>query len=997
MFSSSLFAPRGLILILALVLAAVLITLALFPGMTAEAQDLTGTVIVTANQPNVREGQPFTVTVTFDPPPTTQTEVTLNVSQHKDPLLKNTVVATTPSPLSSFLASGQNRTHTTKGTVTVPANTTSVTSTIATVANGDRQEINVAWDVYSQGEKQERTGTIHIDVNAELRVTIDAGALPAGYTVSGGPAKIFVIGDALDRRVTLRAFRSAVEEGRKPFFDVHGLHRSPDSVRRPSYCANNYRSGEAQRPFLFSRINVEITQQGDFLASAPIIKQVEIDRCGSHTFGVDTIDDSAAEDDGWLIARVVEGPGYFPHESKGSSRTRVKDNDGGVNLDISDGLRVTEAGSGSTDTYTVVLGTAPTGDVTVTATSGGPERVQVSAGDGQPEGSATVTFTLEDWNQPQTITVTSVDDNVDQGDGQVSISHQTTSKDANFSEVDVASVTVTVADDDDTPTAVTLSVAPTTVDENAGATTVTVTAAVDGATRFGEDRTVRVSVSGDDSARFTAVNDFDLAISAGEDNSHADFALTPTNDSDNNGNTELTVDGTLNGVTVAAATLTITDDDIPAVSISGGSAVTEGGSASFTLTASPAPSRSITVNVNVADSGSFAASGQTGARAVTMTSGTATLTVSTDDDSADEPNGSITATVQSGSGYSVGSPGSASVTVNDNDEMQPSQVTPQLTIKGNGPVTEGDSAEFTITANPAPTMDLTVYLMVKDDSNGSDFVASDQEGPRRIIVNSSEKIYHVATENDDIDEHDGWVTVQVEPDPDEKYLTTSAQSSSVLVKDNDTPAPTATPTPTPTPAPTATSTPTPTPAPTATPTPTPIVEDDDDEHERPSPTPAATATPTPTSTLTPMPSPTPMPTPTLTATLATTATSTPVHEIAATGPALNAVVSQPTPTPTAKLTPTPTATPAPTIPPTLVPTPAPTATPVAVLTLPGAENTPAVAGASSPPIGEVVPQARDALSRLTGFLSEWFWLVMALLLLALVLVATTGYLIWRFR
>ncbi|MCY3691443.1 MAG: hypothetical protein OXI54_07205 [Chloroflexota bacterium] len=1223
----------------ALVLAAVLITLVLFPfpGMTAEAQDPTGTVTVTANQPNVGEGDTATVTVTFDPPPTTQAEVTFNVSQHKDPLLKNTVVATTPSPLSSFLASGQNRTHTTKETVTVPANTASVTFTIATVANGDRQEVNVEWDEVVDGYQEKRTGTIHIDVNAELRVTIDAGALPAGYAVSGGPAKIFVIGDALDRRVTLRAFHNAKEEGGRPIFEVHGLHRSPDSVRRPSYCANNYRSGDPQRPFLFSLINVEITQQGDFLESAPIIKEVAIDRCGSGTFGVGTIDDSVAEDDGWVIARVLEGPGYFPHESKGNSRTRVKDNDDGVNLDISDGLQVTEAsGSGNTDTYTVVLGTAPAGDVTVTATSGEPERAQVSADDGQPGVSAAVTFTPEDWNQPQTITVTGVDDNVDQGDGQVSISHQATSTDAHFSEVGVAPVSATVVDDDDAPTEVALSVAPATVAENAGATTVTVTATVNGATRFGADRTVRVSVSGDDSARFTAVSDFDLAIPAGEDSGSADFTLTPTNDSGNNGNTELTIDGTLTGVTVGAATLTITDDDMPAVSIapgtvtitegqtatltltanpapvaditvnvnvtpvggefaaagqlgkktvtvgmddagtltvathddstdepngfiyaivesgsgytvvgsqntakitvndndvtpsvasfasassgasesagtrnigisldpapqtaitlgytvsgtatsgsdyttlsgsvsvsaestdvniavtiiddsaressetivltlnegsgytlgspsahtltipssdqpppstptptprptraptpppvptpvvsiSGGSAVTEGGSASFTLTASPAPSGSIMVNVSVADSGRFALSGQTGPRAVTMSSGTATFTVGTDNDRADEPSGSITATVQSGSGYDVGSPNSASVTVDDNDEMQPSQVTPQITIKGNGPVTEGDSVEFTVTANPAPTTDLTVYLMVKDDFNGSDFVASDQEGPQRITVNSSEKIYHVATENDDIDEPDGWVIVQVEPDPDEKYLTTSAEtSSSVQVKDNDTPA-----TPTPTPAPTATPTPTPTPAPTATPTPTPIVEDDDEDHERPTPTRVATATPTPTPT--PMSSPTPTPAPTPTATLAPTATPTPMPEIAATGPAFNAVVSQPTPTPTAKLTPTPTATPAPTIPPTLVPTPAPTATPVVALTLPGGGNTPAVAGASSLPIGDVAPQARDALSRLTGFLSEWFWLVMALLLLALVLVATTGYLIWRFR
>ena len=80
-------------------------------------------------------------------------------------------------------------------------------------------------------------------------------------------------------------------------------------------------------------------------------------------------------------------------------------------------------------------------------------------------------------------------------------------------------------------------------------------------------------------------------------------------------------------LTRATATGTINDNDEPpppVVSIAGGSAITEGGTATFSLSATPKPPASITVNVNVEQTGNFAANGQTGTRQVTIgTDGTA--------------------------------------------------------------------------------------------------------------------------------------------------------------------------------------------------------------------------------------------------------------------------------------------------------------------------------------------------------------------------------------
>ncbi len=100
----------------------------------------------------------------------------------------------------------------------------------------------------------------------------------------------------------------------------------------------------------------------------------------------------------------------------------VVDNDGaGVSAIASNSsTAVTEAaGAGRTDTYTVVLNTRPTGNV----------RIAVLSSD---EGAATVspaslTFTTTNWSTMETVTVTGMDDNVDQGNRSVIITPTATS------------------------------------------------------------------------------------------------------------------------------------------------------------------------------------------------------------------------------------------------------------------------------------------------------------------------------------------------------------------------------------------------------------------------------------------------------------------------------------------------------------------------------------------------------------------------------------------
>ena len=232
----------------------------------------------------------------------------------------------------------------------------------------------------------------------------------------------------------------------------------------------------------------------------------------------------------------------------------------------------------------------------------------------------------------------------------------------------------------------------------------------------------------------------------------------------------------------ASGSVTVQDDDaaLPVVTIAAKAAsVTEGGDAVFTLTASPAPAADLAVSVSVAADGDYGISA--GTQTVTIpTTGSATLTLATTDDAADEPDGSVTATVQAGSGYTVGASASGTVAVSD-DDLPPPVVT--IAAKA-GPVSEGGDAVFTLTADRAPDADLTVTLAVSETGDG-DHVAAADEGPATVTIpkDATEASFTVPTVNDDADEPDGTAVVTVEAG--NGYTAGDPASASVAVKDDD--------------------------------------------------------------------------------------------------------------------------------------------------------------------------------------------------------------------
>ncbi len=112
-------------------------------------------------------------------------------------------------------------------------------------------------------------------------------------------------------------------------------------------------------------------------------------------------------------------------------------------LGISSGVTVSKTAisvgeGGATDTYTVVLTSQPTSDVTITIT----DDAQCAAN------AESLTFTSENWNMAQTVTVSAVDDVNLEGEHACTITHVVSSADENYASITLANISGTVSDDE---------------------------------------------------------------------------------------------------------------------------------------------------------------------------------------------------------------------------------------------------------------------------------------------------------------------------------------------------------------------------------------------------------------------------------------------------------------------------------------------------------------------------------------------------------------------
>ena len=327
--------------------------------------------------------------------------------------------------------------------------------------------------------------------------------------------------------------------------------------------------------------------------------------------------------------------------------------------------QATEAGG--TATFGVRLRTQPSAAVTVSVTSR-------DTGEGTVSPS-TMTFAPGDWNTAQTVTVTGVDDSIDDGTVTWAVRLVPASGDGNYDNVADVDVDVTTTDDDGAP-GVTLSLAPSSIAESGTGNVATVSARLSRAS--GAATTVTVAAV---AGAYTVGSDATIVIAAGATTAPSDTATVEAVDNDTDApdrtatvtatvaNDRAAADSTTMAVT--GATLTVTDDDdapTAALTLSPVSILENGGISTVTAALSHPSSQPSTVTVAAVAGAYTVGSDATiviAAGATTAPSDTATVVGV--DNAMDAPHRSVEVTATLTNGQGAGTVSAATLMLIDDD------------------------------------------------------------------------------------------------------------------------------------------------------------------------------------------------------------------------------------------------------------------------------------------------------------------------------------------
>ncbi len=277
------------------------------------------------------------------------------------------------------------------------------------------------------------------------------------------------------------------------------------------------------------------------------------------------------------------------------------DNEYGLDLPVTSGLTTTEAGG--TATFPVALLTQPAAAVTVTVTSQNPSEGRVAP--------PLLVFTMATWNTAQSVVVTGVDDDVDDGDQTYNVMLDPSSGDPNYDGLDSETVSVTTTDDDAQPT-VTLAVTPATITEAGGVATVTAT--LSGKSSQAVTLTVATPTVPPALADAFTRSGMTLTIPAEQTTSTGLVTITAVDNAVDAPDKTVTISATATGGNnvspPAPVTLTITDDDTPGLVIAPTALALEERTTdptthmkTYTVTLATEPTAAVTVTVTNPDPG----------------------------------------------------------------------------------------------------------------------------------------------------------------------------------------------------------------------------------------------------------------------------------------------------------------------------------------------------------------------------------------------------------
>ena len=255
----------------------------------------------------------------------------------------------------------------------------------------------------------------------------------------------------------------------------------------------------------------------------------------------------------------------------------------------------TEVAEGdATDSYTLVLGSSPSADVTITVSPDA--QTVVSPG--------TVIFTSSDFSTAQTVTVTAVNDATVEGNHTSIISHSAASSDANYNGISISSVTAAVTDNDNPGVTVT---------EAGGSTTVTEGDTSDYYTVVLQSQpidTVIISVTASDTN--IAVDQSELTFTSGNYSTTQTVNVSAVDDGKDEEDHTSTIthsvssdDTNYSHIIINSITVTVIDDDTAGITVTetdGSTTVTEGDTSDYyTVVLQSQPIDTVIISVTASD------------------------------------------------------------------------------------------------------------------------------------------------------------------------------------------------------------------------------------------------------------------------------------------------------------------------------------------------------------------------------------------------------------
>ncbi|QNI60182.1 putative cadherin domain-containing protein [Synechococcus sp. BIOS-U3-1] len=438
----------------------------------------------------------------------------------------------------------------------------------------------------------------------------------------------------------------------------------------------------------------------------------------AQTVTVTGVDDSL--DDGdittTLTATASNTGGYAGTEQATTTLKTSDDDTAGITIaQASTPLVTTEAGS--TASFTVVLDAKPTDNVTVSITGDDSTEHSLSA--------SSLTFTTSNWNTAQTVTVTGVDDSLDDGDITTTLT-ATASNTGGYAGTEQATTTLKTSDDD--TAGITIAQASTPLVTTEAGSTASFTVVLDAK----PTDNVTVSITGDDSTEHS-LSASSLTFTTSNWNTAQTVTVTGVDDSLDDGDITTTLTATASntggyaGTEQATTTLKTSDDDTAGITIAQASTplvTTEAGStASFTVVLDAKPTDNVTVSITGDDSTEHSLSASSLTFTTSNWNTAQTVTVTGVDDSLDDGDitTTLTATASNTGGYAGTEQATATLKTSD-DDTAGITIAQTGTTDGSGNLltTEaGSTSTFTVVLNNKPTADVTVSLTGDDSTEHS--------------------------------------------------------------------------------------------------------------------------------------------------------------------------------------------------------------------------------------------------------------------------------------